>query len=351
METRGGSTLQFLLCIFWLATILPAAAAAVLPIITATGGRTFRHLICTLLARGKTVSVRASSSSSRFAVPQKYFLHFYAMGVAVTTSLLLAVWFYAYMKMTPLVLKWSNYSTIATHHVGGSNSFSLSNFSPSHPLEHKCGVSRTLFVLILMEIQVLRRLYETKYVFHYSPKAQMHILLYLGSLSYYVAAPLTLASPCLPEAMQYLRYQIDEFIVKDQARMPDLVIDPSNLVRPLLKLGWSEWIGAAIFMWGSLHQFRCHAILGSLRELKDSDEYVIPCGDWFSRVSCPHYLAEIVIYFGLFIASGGSNIPLWFMLLIVIMNLSVSAVQTHKWYLQKFEDYPRSRYALIPYVC
>ncbi|CAN6240574.1 unnamed protein product [Urochloa humidicola] len=319
METRGGSTLQFLLCIFWLATILPAAAAAVLPIITATGGRTFRRLICTLLARGKTVSIRASSSS-RFTIPQKYFLHFYAMGVAVTTSLLLAVWFYAYMKMTQLVSKSSNYSTIASHHVGGSNSFSLSNVLPSHPLEH-------------------------------IPTAQMHILLYLGSLSYYVAAPLTLASPCLPEAMQYLRYQIDEFIVKDQARMPDLVIDPSNLMRPLLKLGWSEWIGAAIFMWGSLHQFRCHAILGSLRKLKDSDEYVIPCGDWFNRVSCPHYLAEIVIYFGLLIASGGSYIPLWFMLLIVIMNLSFSAVQTHKWYLQKFEDYPRSRYALIPYVC
>ncbi|ONM14735.1 Polyprenol reductase 2 [Zea mays] len=198
---------------------------------------------------------------------------------------------------------------------------------------------------------VLRRLYETEHVFHYSPSARMHIIGYLTGIFYYVAAPLSLASSCLPETIQYLRYQIAEFIVKGRAKMPDLAIVPSHLLKPLLKLGWCQWIGAIIFIWGSLHQIHCHAILvcirfchstsylfvananniqqqlGSLREHKDSDEYVIPCGDWFSRVSCPHYLAEL------------------------ITNLSFAAVQTHKWYLRKFEDYPRSRYAIIPFVC
>lgn len=79
--------------------------------------------------------------------------------------------------------------------------------------------------------------------------------------SYYVAAPLSLASSCLPEAIQYIQYHIAEFIVKGRARMPDLVIDPSHLLKPLLNLGWSQWIGAVIFIWGSLHQSRCHAIL------------------------------------------------------------------------------------------
>lgn len=79
--------------------------------------------------------------------------------------------------------------------------------------------------------------------------------------SYYVAAPLSLASSCLPEAIQYLRYQIAEFIVKGRARMPDLAIDPSHLLKPLLNLGWCQWIGAVIFIWGSLHQIQCHAIL------------------------------------------------------------------------------------------
>ncbi|GJN01991.1 hypothetical protein PR202_ga19301 [Eleusine coracana subsp. coracana] len=198
---------------------------------------------------------------------------------------------------------------------------------------------------------VLRRLYETEHVFHYSPSAQMHIVGYLTGLFYYVAAPLSLASSCIPEAMQYLRGQVAEFIVKGRARMPDLVIDSSSLLMPLVKLGWCQWIGAVIFLWGSLHQIRCHSILGSLRKHRDSDEYVIPCGDWFDRVSCPHYLAELVIYFGMLVASGGSDIPVWFLFLFVITNLSFAAVETHKWYLQKFEDYPRYRYAIIPFVC
>ncbi|KAG2568195.1 polyprenol reductase 1-like [Panicum virgatum] len=352
METGGGPALQPLLCLAWVAAILPIAAAA-LPIPAAAGGRLLHQLLCAFSSRGKTARASSSSSSSkaRFTVPQKFFLHFYVVGVVVTTTLLLAIWFYAYMKMTPLVPEPSSYSTIASHLVGSSDSFSLSSFWSSRPREHKYRVWRTVFVLILMEIQVLRRLYETEHVFHYSPSARMHIMGYLTGLFYYVAAPLSLASSSLLEAIQYLRYQIAEFIVRGRARMPDLVIDPSHLLKPLLNLGWCQWIGALIFIWGSLHQIRCHAILGSLREHKDSDEYVIPCGDWFSRVSCPHYLAELVIYLGMLIASGGSDISVWFLYLFVITNLSFAAVQTHKWYLQKFEDYPRSRYAIIPFVC
>ncbi|KQJ84147.1 polyprenol reductase 1 isoform X2 [Brachypodium distachyon] len=330
METEGGPTLQPLLCLAWLAATLPIVAAA-LPIPAAAGGRLVHGLLSAFSARGKTVkpsSSAASSSSSsskavksaKFTVPQKYFLHFYVVGVTVTTSLLLVICFYAYMKMTPLLPEPSSYSTIASHLVG-SNSFSIGSVR-SRTMEHKYRVWRTVFVLLLMEIQVLRRLYETEHVFHYSPSARMHIVGYLTGLFYYTAAPISLASSCLPEATDYLQGQIAEFIVK----------------------------GAVIFIWGSLHQIRCHAILGSLREHKDSDEYVIPCGDWFSRVSCPHYLAELVIYLGVLIASGGSDISVWFLFIFVITNLSFAAVQTHRWYLQKFEDYPRSRYAIIPFV-
>jgi hypothetical protein len=85
--------------------------------------------------------------------------------------------------------------------------------------------------------------------------------------SYYTAAPLSLASSCISEAADYLQDQIAEFIVKGRARMPDLVIDSSFLLKPLLKLGWCQWIGAVIFIWGSLHQTRCHAILVSIHFL------------------------------------------------------------------------------------
>ncbi|KAF7002912.1 hypothetical protein CFC21_018318 [Triticum aestivum] len=323
MEKGDGPALQPLLCLAWLAATLPILAAA-LPIPAAAGGRLLHSLLAAFSSRGKTVRPSSSSSKAKFTVPQKYFLHFYVVGVAVTTSLLLAICFYAYMEMTPLLPEPSSYSTIASHLIG-SNSFSFGSVL-SRTMEHKYRVWRTVFVLLLMEIQVLRRLYETENVFHYSPSARMHIVGYLTGLFYYTATPLSLASSCLPEAIDFIRGQIVEFIVKGRARMPDLVIDSPSLLKPLLKLGWCQWIGAIIFSWGSLHQIRCHAILGSLRENKDSDEYVIPCGDWFSHVSCPHYLAEL------------------------ITNLSFAAVQTHRWYLQKFEDYPRSRYAIIPFV-
>ncbi|CAI5961600.1 unnamed protein product [Closterium sp. NIES-65] len=52
-------------------------------------------------------------------------------------------------------------------------------------------------------------------------------------------------------------------------------------------------VGAAVFAWGNLHQHRCHAILASLRQ-GGKKGYFIPQGDWFTHVSCPHYLAEIV---------------------------------------------------------
>jgi 3-oxo-5-alpha-steroid 4-dehydrogenase 3 / polyprenol reductase len=76
-------------------------------------------------------------------------------------------------------------------------------------------------------------------------------------------APISLASPCILEVEHFLRGQIAEFIVKGRDRMPDLRIDPPGLVRPLLSLGWCQWVGAAIFFWGWLHQFRCHSILVS----------------------------------------------------------------------------------------
>uniref|UniRef100_A0A0E0I106 3-oxo-5-alpha-steroid 4-dehydrogenase C-terminal domain-containing protein n=1 Tax=Oryza nivara TaxID=4536 RepID=A0A0E0I106_ORYNI len=303
MESEGWPALQPLLCFAWIAATLPIIAAA-LPIPTAVGGHLLRRLLSAFSSRGKTVrpspasSSGSSSSKAKFTVPQKYFMHFYVVGVLATTILLLAIWFYAYMKLTPLLLESSSYSTIFSHLVG-SNSFSFGRVR-SRTMGHKYRVWRTVFALLLMEVQVLRRLYETEHVFHYSP-ARMHIVGYL------TAAPLSLASSCIPEAAEYFQGQVPEFVVKGRARMPDLVIDSSSLLQPLLKLGWTQWIGAVIFIWGSLHQIRCHAILGSLREHKDSDEY--------------------------------------------ITNLSFAAVETYNWYLQKFEDYPRSRYAIIPFVC
>ena len=71
-----------------------------------------------------------------------------------------------------------------------------------------------------------------------------------------------------------------------------------------------------MFLVGNLLQFQSHWILGSLRKGKKREDpavgpYRIPQGAGFELVSCPHYLAEIVIYAGLLILLGRVNALVW----------------------------------------
>ncbi|KAI3936664.1 hypothetical protein MKX01_034093 [Papaver californicum] len=308
--------------------------AVILPILVASIPSRFSFILLGYIKRGKTLR----SSSQKFTVPQRFFLHFYVVGVVWTSLLLVMTWFYAY-TMVPL----------------GSNSLHLSvHKSHMTSVEHGYRVWRSVFLLILMEIQVLRRLYETMYVFDYSPSARMHIVGYSLGYFFYTAAPLSLCSICAPEVFNFAVHQVAEFIVKGRDKMPIRRISEIHWLvyaQPLTALEWSQWIGAAIFIWGWIHQRRCHEILGSLCEQKEqNDRYVIPYGDWFRFVSSPHYLAEIVIYGGLVFASGGSGLTIWLLFGFVVANLTFAAAETHKSYIEKFAKYPSERRAILPFV-
>ncbi|OVA12602.1 3-oxo-5-alpha-steroid 4-dehydrogenase [Macleaya cordata] len=325
----------------WLAGILPILIAS----ITSSRFSSFHGALLGFAKRGKIMQ----SSSNKFTVPQRFFLHFYVVAVVWTTFLLLVTWFYAY-RMVPFGSESLHYSTVASHLTGGSHIFSMHK-SHVTSLEHRYRVWRTVFLLLLMELQVLRRLYETIYVFNYSPSARMHILGYFTGLFFYTAAPLSLCSICAPEVFSFALRQVAEFIVKGRDKMPIIEFDWWGYVQPLTKLEWVQWIGAAIFIWGWIHQRHCHAILGSLREHKEYDnKYVIPYGDWFKYVSSPHYLAEIVIYAGLLFASGGSDLTIWLVFGFVVANLVFAAAETQRWYVQKFDKYPRTRRAILPFL-
>ena len=116
----------------------------------------------------------------KFTLPQKCFGHFYVLAVVWTTFLLVSTWIYAY-RTVPMVSKPFHYSTIANQLTGGSHIFSWLKRHTT-PVEYRYSVWRSVFLLLLMEVQVLRRLYETIYVFNYSPSARMHILGYLTGL-------------------------------------------------------------------------------------------------------------------------------------------------------------------------
>ncbi|KAF8112728.1 hypothetical protein N665_0062s0072 [Sinapis alba] len=325
------------ICIVWLvrAPWITVILLMVIASIPSSKLRLFHELVWSFTGRGK---ILIPSSSQKWTVPQKYFAHFYVFGVAWTTLLLAITWMYAF-KMVPLSSEEFMFSGISRHLTGGSH------------VENHFEVWRAVFLLLLMEIQVLRRLIESFYVFNYSPSARMNILAYLSGLYYYAAAPLSLCVNLAPEVATFARNQVSEFIDKGKGHTSSPEFDLLSSLSPLMKLGWCQLIGGIIFLWGWLHQRRCHAILGSLRENpSQAKEYIIPHGDWFEIVSSPHYLAEIVLYVGLLIASGGTDITVWLLVCLVVGNLSLSAGETHRWYLRKFENYPANRNVIFPHV-
>lgn len=161
-----------LLRVAWIAGTLPILIAS----IPCSKLNWFHDFLLGFAKRGKTMQ----SSSGKFAVPQKFFCHFYALALIWTTFLLVATWLYAY-NMAPLVSQPQQFSSIASYLTGGSHRFWLHG-SHSMKIEqmYRCWVS--IFLLLLMEAQVLRRLYETIHVFKYSPSARMHIFGYLTGL-------------------------------------------------------------------------------------------------------------------------------------------------------------------------
>ncbi|EPS68070.1 hypothetical protein M569_06704, partial [Genlisea aurea] len=311
----------------WLMAILPIFVAS-LPFPKLAP---YSKLLTGFSRRGKTMQ----SSSHKLSVPQKYFFHFYILGVIWTTLLLITTWLYAY-KSSSVVS-----GSITDHFTGGSNESSVQNYSGSH----KKGIWHSILLLLLMETQLLRRLSESIHVFKYSPSARMHIVGYLTGLFFYAAAPLSL---CCEYATEVLKLMIKG---KEGMQIEELNFWGHVLV-PLMHLKWYAWIGAVCFIWGWIHQFRCHAILGSLRENGSSHEgdYVIPHGDWFEYVSSPHYLAEIVIYGGFVIGAGLSDVTVWLLFVFVVTNLAFAAADAHEWYIRKFDNYPRDRRLILPFI-
>ncbi|XP_050899817.1 polyprenol reductase 2 isoform X2 [Lathyrus oleraceus] len=302
------ATLVQFLRLSWIAATLPIIIASI-PIPKLN----FLRQILLLFAKRGKITHSSSSSSQKFTVPQRFFLHFYVVASIWTMFMLVATWVYAY-RMRGYVA-WQG-----------------------------------VFLLLLMEAHVLRRLFETIYVFNYSPSARMHIVGYFTGLFFYIAAPLSLCGDCALEVFYFSTNLVTEFIVRGKNQMPVPEIDFWLVLNPLARLGWKHWIGAAVFSWGWIHQYRCHKILGSLRDSRQAEEYVIPRGDWFEIVSSPHYLSEIVIYASFVVATGGSNLTIWLLFAFVVANLAFAAVETHSWYRRKFEDYPSRRFAIIPFI-
>lgn len=111
-----------------------------------------------------------------------------------------------------------------------------------------------------------------------------------------------------------------------------------------------------LFLWASYHQHVCHRILANLRKAGGKEEakesYCRPNGDWFELVSCPHFFAEILIYVSVLLCCVWT-VPWscwWLVVAYIVSTLGLSARQAHNWYQCKYDDYPKHRRAIIPWL-
>jgi protein-S-isoprenylcysteine O-methyltransferase Ste14 len=106
-------------------------------------------------------------------------------------------------------------------------------------------------------------------------------------------------------------------------------------------------VGVALFAAGMRINRQSDRILFSLRKEGDTG-YHIPRGGGYRWVSCPNYLGEIVEWSGWALATWslpGLAFAVW-----TAANLIPRARANHRWYLERFPDYPRARRAVIPFV-
>lgn len=99
-------------------------------------------------------------------------------------------------------------------------------------------------------------------------------------------------------------------------------------------------ISLCLFLYSSREQFKSHQILANLKK------YSLPQDRLFQIVCSPHYLCEI----GIYLSFVPYNLEFFFPLIWVIASLSVSAVETRRYYQDRFKNNVVPKYAIIPYI-
>lgn len=111
--------------------------------------------------------------------------------------------------------------------------------------------------------------------------------------------------------------------------------------------GWKCVIGLALFFFGMFVNIHSDYILRFLRKPGETG-YKIPRGGMFNYVSGANYLGEIIEWLGYAVACW--SLPAFAFAMYTISNIAPRAFHHHRWYHAKFEDYPKERKALIPFL-
>lgn len=104
-------------------------------------------------------------------------------------------------------------------------------------------------------------------------------------------------------------------------------------------------IGLSIFLLGMYINIRSDYIIVAMKK-RNGPGYHIPQTFLYKYLSAPNYFGEIIEWLGWAILTwsiSGVVFLIW-----VIANLFPRAIAHHKWYKNKFDDYPKNRKAIIP---
>ncbi len=104
-------------------------------------------------------------------------------------------------------------------------------------------------------------------------------------------------------------------------------------------------IGMGCFLAGAYINIQSDNILLKLRKPGETG-YKIPEGGLFRYVSCPNLFGEIIEWAGFAILCW--NLPALSFAIWTAANLIPRALSHHRWYREKFENYPAERKAVIP---
>ncbi|KAK6183052.1 hypothetical protein SNE40_010604 [Patella caerulea] len=105
--------------------------------------------------------------------------------------------------------------------------------------------------------------------------------------------------------------------------------------------------GLILFFIGMFINIQSDGILRNLRKPGETG-YKIPKGGMFDYVSGANFLGEIVEWSGFALAAW--SLPSFVFAFFTCCNIGPRAIHHHRWYKKKFEDYPRDRKALIPFI-
>ncbi|KAF8384084.1 hypothetical protein PRIPAC_73226 [Pristionchus pacificus] len=117
--------------------------------------------------------------------------------------------------------------------------------------------------------------------------------------------------------------------------------EPGHFRQPISILGF------VLFFGGMAINLHSDEILRNLRK-EGETEYKIPRGGMFEYVSGANFFGEIIEWFGYFLVAR--SLPAAAFSFFTFANIGPRAIQHHQWYKEKFDNYPRRRKALIPFI-